>query len=144
MGRRAEESDARLVHGVRSDGLIITDDELLRAGWRHRREARQACATALRSNGQGVVHRRVVKVIIEGPIARLPTIKVDPLSDFVVSNLVLLTIVRECAVGVIGTRDVREEFQSLLATMQFGELRRLERRSSRSSYSLRNCIAHRL
>ena len=83
----AEESQPRLVHSGGSDGLVVTDDEFLRAGWRHRREAWHACAAA----GQGAVHRRVVKVIIEGPIARLPTIKVDPLSDLVVSNRILLT-----------------------------------------------------
>ena len=95
MGSRTEEGQPRLVHSGGSDGLVITDDELLRAGWRHRGEAWHVCAAV----GQGAVHRRVVKVIIEGPVARLLAVKVDPLSDFVVSNRVLLTIVRECAVG---------------------------------------------
>src|ERR1700733_6218262 len=104
MGGCAEEGNPRLVHCVRSDGLVVTDDEFLCAGWRYRREAWNAGTAA----GQRAQNCRVVKVIVEGPIARLLTIKVDPLSDFVVCNPVLLTIVRKCAVGVIGTGDVWE------------------------------------
>src|SRR6202044_2801621 len=104
VGGRTEEGNPCLVHSGASDGLIVTDNELLRAGWRHRREAGHACA----ATGQGAVHGRIVKVIIEGPVARLQIIKVDPLSDLIVSNRIPLAIVRVCAIAVISSRDVGE------------------------------------
>ncbi len=58
--------------------------------------------------GRALKNSRVVKVIIEGPVARLLAIKVDPLSDLIVSNRIPLTIVRVCTVGVSGGRDVWE------------------------------------
>ena len=104
MGRGTEERQSRLIHSGGSECLVVTDDEFLRTGWRHRREAWDACAAA----GQRAVYSRIVKVIVEGPIARLSTVKVDPLSDLVVSNRIPLAVVRVCPVGVIGSRDVGE------------------------------------
>src|SRR5262249_48364682 len=83
-----EEGSARLVHRRGADGLIVADNELLRASWRYRGEAGNACATV----GQGAVHGRVVKVVIKRPVARLAIVKVDPLPDLVVRNPILLPI----------------------------------------------------
>src|SRR6202044_3570910 len=60
VGGRTEEGNPCLVHSGASDGLIVTDNELLRAGWRPRREAGPPWGAP----GEGRVPRRIVKVII--------------------------------------------------------------------------------
>src|SRR3984957_11913040 len=104
VGGGTEEGNPRLVHSGGSDGLIVADNEFLRAVRRYRRETWHACA----ATGQGAVHGRVVKVIIEGPVACLTTVEVDAFSNFIVSNRIPLAIVRVCAIAVISSRDVGE------------------------------------
>src|SRR5215469_9339187 len=59
VGRRAEESHPRLVHGGRSDDLRITYHKLLRPGWRLGGEAWRFISTTLFKNGQGTGNCRV-------------------------------------------------------------------------------------
>src|ERR1700687_410325 len=89
VGSRAEEGRPRLVDSGRPDNLGVTYDELLGAGWRLRGESWHGGAV-LR---QGAEHGRIVKVVIERPVARLAIVEVDPLSDLVIRNNISLAIV---------------------------------------------------
>src|SRR5882724_4703011 len=89
-----EEAETKLIDRARTDGLVVTDDELLSAGCRDAGKTRHAGV-------QGVQVVRIVEVIIKGPVPGLLVIKIHTLPDLVILYPELLARVREKAGGRI-------------------------------------------
>src|ERR1700758_2153794 len=139
VGSRAEEGCPRLVDSGRSDHLGVTYDELLGAGWRLRGEPWHACAV-LR---QGAEDGRIVKVVIERPVARLAIVEIDALSELVIPNSSSLAIVgiRTCDGIDVGMRNVLDSSNRCWRPGVLGNLAAKE--DAHSSLRVRQRIAAR-
>ena len=87
------------------------------------------------------VNRRIVEVVVEGPVAGQPVDEVDPLAHLVVPDGAGLTCVREQAVADIPGGNVRQYADGGCREGARWESHRSGRRSSRCP-SIR-CTAHR-
>src|SRR5215469_2359020 len=106
MGSGPEKGRARLIYSGRSENLGVADDELLRPRRRLRGEAWHACS------GQGADNSRIVKVVVERPVAGLSVVEIDPLSDLVVGNCAPLAVIRIGSGGGINIRGRNERESS--------------------------------